>query len=482
MATSDIPGEIEQTKRRQGGAIPAGIGLTPEQQKAQADVEWRQGAQQRQAEFKRNVGEVANGIGDAVGMAARSVASFPLAAGRGIANANVYDRPFDYSTPAKEAGKSGPTPQQQAGGIAAYDIAQRAVGSARQPFNNAAAGRLLTRQQVTSPAKPGVPETPSNIAPNDQSSGGAGGQPASDSPAPPGGIGQWSRTGIGRGRAGGEIVGRMGAEGVPEFSNATGAVAGSGPQRAVGRVGDGIGGGLSVGADGDAALATQRLKRANDEREKAIAISRRGGIGEGGGLVVVKDSGRGFKADREAAERRAMRYGVDERREELGLRRRELDQQGIEAGLDRALRERELAGTEQRNVLEGQRTQQELEAGALSLAQQRQIADLYARYEQAPPEDRAALAEQIHTLTGKEAPNRFTVVSGGQEYDMSAGALVNRPSRVFNNQTGQFVDGGVLHPSTRGPVPVTAPKAGDVDGGYKFLGGDPRDPKSWRKV
>ena len=68
---------------------------------------------------------------------------------------------------------------------------------------------------------------------------------------------------------------------------------------------------------------------------------------------------------------------------------------------------------------------------------------LYAAYESAKtPEERAAVAEQLRALSGKEAPNRFTVVPGGQEFDQTANMVLNRPAMVLNNQTGQPVDLG----------------------------------------
>lgn len=65
---------------------------------------------------------------------------------------------------------------------------------------------------------------------------------------------------------------------------------------------------------------------------------------------------------------------------------------------------------------------------------------LYAAYENAKtPEERSAAAEQIRVMSGKEAPNRYTVVPGGQEVT-EQGMLRTVPSRVLNNQTGQLVD------------------------------------------
>lgn len=452
MATSDIPGDTEQTKRRQASTgLPPGIALTPEQQEAQ----------RRQADRKRmseNIQRSKAAVGDAVGTAAGSIASIPKAIGSALASANVYDRPFDYSTPAKEAAEPGPAPQQQAGGIMAFDIAQRAVDSAQRPF-----GIPRSMPTQAAPAAPGITKTSSATTKEQSETPGVAGSAQSSGAGGPAAIPSasngWSKSGIGVGRDGGEIVGRMGANGVPEFTNKAAAGEDIGNQRVIGRVGDGIGGGLTAGEAGDSQIAIGRFERANSERAASF-----GGIG--GGRFVQAGNAMPDAMDRAAQRREAsiaaapassraqrnaqeiamrgleMQQRSEISRAELGLRAEETAQQGIDARLDRGLKERELAVTEQRNQLEDQRTQQEIEAGNLTLAQQRKVADLYARYEQAVPEERAELAEQIRTLTGKDAPNRFTVVPGGQEYDSTAGALINRPARVFNNQAGQFVDAG----------------------------------------
>lgn len=485
MAISDYPGDLPQLKRRQEiigqGSAPAGIGLTPEQAKAQRDAEWRKGSSQRQQQFKQ-------GVSDAVGTAADSIASIPLGIGKALANANVYDRPFDYSTPAKEAAKPGATPQQQAGGIMAFDAAQRATD----------AGIAYDKQMraMPRPSAP-IPDTLKALSSGVVASGGAGGKLADPSSQQSAAQPDEQPVAAERGQFGevgyGGIVGRVSVDGVAEFSNLSGdqqvgtgrqfSAAGLRPQRerveipaipgedrramppgparsgtlasgsnvrtdaeefsrlgSAANIGNGIGT-FSQGAAGDAALATERFERANAERAKMIEIAQRG---EPRGLTVVGTRDKMTVDD-------VLQAKLGLRQREADRADRELQQRSIDAGMDRGLKERELTAAEQRNQLEGQRTQQEIESGDLSLAQQRQVADLYARYEQAAPEERAALAEQIRTLTGKDAPNRFTVVPGGQEYDSTAGALVNRPSRVFNNQTGQFVDGGRLQQSSSNP-------------------------------
>lgn len=91
------------------------------------------------------------------------------------------------------------------------------------------------------------------------------------------------------------------------------------------------------------------------------------------------------------------------------------------------------------------------------------------------PEARAAIAEQLRALSGKDAPNRFTVVPGGQEVSPQ-GMPYTRPSMVLNNQTGQFVD------QQGAPGASAAPRAGEVRGGYRFKGGNPADQASWERV
>lgn len=80
------------------------------------------------------------------------------------------------------------------------------------------------------------------------------------------------------------------------------------------------------------------------------------------------------------------------------------------------------------------------EAQGLQTRGAQRVEKLYEQYEKAKPEERAAIGEQIRTLTGKDHGNRFTVVAGGQEVDPTTQQLTTRPARVFNNQTGQFVD------------------------------------------
>lgn len=438
MAIGDLPGDINQLKRRLGAStIPPGIGLTPEQQKAQVDAEWRRGSIERQRQFKQGVSDTFGGIGDAIGQAASTIKATAGAGADALRNTTFDSSLPDYRSAeqkALDAEKAQQySPEQQAGAVRAYDMAQRAadagIGYAKEmrarPQPAAPIPDTLkapSSAQASDTAQPaGSPQQQALAAGQGEQGGGAGGAAGNG----------WSQTGINN------IAGRIGVNGVSEFSNDSIALQGAGSQRAIGSVGNGIGG-FSQNTAGDAAMASARFERANAERSRTIGLD--------GGLRVA---GLGSKLTAD-----------DILQAKLGLRMRdanradlELQQRGINAGLDRSLRERELATKEHRAGIEDQVAQQGIQKGAMDLEQQRRLSGLYARYEQAAPGERAALAEQIRTYTGKDAPNRFTVVPGGQEYDKNAMALVNSPATVINNQTGQVVDTG------RVAVPAAAVQA-----------------------
>jgi hypothetical protein len=113
---------------------------------------------------------------------------------------------------------------------------------------------------------------------------------------------------------------------------------------------------------------------------------------------------------------------------------RDAAQRGTQTEQELALRQQDSAA---KSVTSGLSNQ----AQVLELQKAQRQADLQARYEAAKtPEERSAISQQIRDLGGKEFPNRFTVVPGGQEIDPTTNQLVTRPARVINNQTGAFVD------------------------------------------
>ena len=132
------------------------------------------------------------------------------------------------------------------------------------------------------------------------------------------------------------------------------------------------------------------------------------------------------------------------------------------------------ARTERTASLDERRIAGEEEERGFSTRAQQRIERLYEQYDKAKPEDRAAIAEQIRVLNGKDQPARYAVAQGGQEIDPVTGQLVTRPAVVFNQQTGEFVQ--------QQGAPSQAPRAGEVRGGYRFKGGNPADQKNWEKI
>lgn len=127
------------------------------------------------------------------------------------------------------------------------------------------------------------------------------------------------------------------------------------------------------------------------------------------------------------------------------------------------------------NDLDQRRIASEEEARGFSTRAAQRAERLYEQYDKAKPEDRAAIAQQIRELSGKEQSQRYTVVPGGQEIDPVTQQLVTRPGQVLNNQTGQFVP-------QQGAATQQAPRPGETRGGYRFKGGNPADQNNWEKI
>lgn len=129
------------------------------------------------------------------------------------------------------------------------------------------------------------------------------------------------------------------------------------------------------------------------------------------------------------------------------IQRGEIAAAGFSADRARAALEQQRLGLEER------RANGELRAMGFQARGLERLENLQTQYEQAKtPEQRAQLAEQIRVLTGREAPNRYTVVPGGQE--LTEQGMRTVPSRVLNNQTGQFVEQPAAGP--KAPAGMTA--------------------------
>lgn len=235
--------------------------------------------------------------------------------------------------------------------------------------------------------------------------------------------GAYLKTGIGQGAAGGEIVGRVGADGVPEFTNDSKAQAAAvgGVPGGMGSVGDGKGT-FSVGEPGDA-------QRAIATWDRAIAI-RRGmprqyELGDGGGRVsVVRDSSRSPSIAELINERRDMREREANRADRLAGSRIATDGRATDLA-------------EQRQALDMAKGDVELAAAESALATSQALDAI--RQKLADPnltdEQRSALETAYFDLT-TQAKDRYMTVEGGTgEFGEK------QASRVLDRRTRQYVDG-----------------------------------------
>ena len=92
----------------------------------------------------------------------------------------------------------------------------------------------------------------------------------------------------------------------------------------------------------------------------------------------------------------------------------------------------------------------------------------------ATTEQKALAQAQISALNGgQKAKDNIVTLGGGQEWDQAAGAMRNVPQRAIDLRTGQEIGGKSA---------MQAPKTGSVEGGFRFKGGDPANPKNWEKA
>lgn len=242
---------------------------------------------------------------------------------------------------------------------------------------------------------------------------------------------------------GSNVTARRGANGVMEFSgNGEGAL----PQN------------YTRGFDLNA--ANERMARANATR---TGEPERGGYDPEAQVTIVRDE----EGERKRAqwERDIDRFSMvgkgggraGRAQQALDLREQETAMANQRAAEELAMREREGAANRglaaqaeanrtaidrERLGVDQQRAGTEANVRGFEARGLERVEKLYTAYENAKtPEERAAVAEQVRAMSGKEAPNRFTVVPGGQEVT-EQGLLRTVPSMVLNNQTGQPVDLG----------------------------------------
>lgn len=339
---------------------------------------------------------------------------------------------------------AGGDPDSLEGGRTKYrDMALGTVGSGLGQAREASEGLQESARSAlgVSPAKGFVPASKRAAVPSTSSVAGA-------APAAPTGSARgwpsWQRTGIGAQRQGGEIAGRVGADGVPEFTNEAatpGAVTGAAPglgfgptsrmAKSAGQPGvgsfDNIGNGVgtfSQGEAGDARMALDRFERANQERAQMNA-NRPRELGDAGGRVtVVADSSRSPSIPELMRERQAARQAQTE------AVRAETSRSGALAN--------QQIGTEQLNQ---QRLQQELASGQYSLQDRQRIADLQARMvDPALSEEERTSAREAYTALSTQAKDRYQsqdVILGRDESGKDI-----RGTQLIDVTTGRPVAGG----------------------------------------
>jgi hypothetical protein len=186
-----------------------------------------------------------------------------------------------------------------------------------------------------------------------------------------------SPAGNGYTQAGNGIAMRTGADGTPEFTNDNAAVSGARtmPAGGMSRVGDGVGGGLSVGEPGDAQMAIDRFERANQERERMIQASRRGEIGEGGGQMTVVEDNSWLASRRQPTLAERQRVRLDGMSAQTDAVRSQAQQGAANSAVERAATTQRM-GTEQLNQ---QRLQQQIAEGDLGVQDRQRLDQLRAQ-------------------------------------------------------------------------------------------------------
>jgi len=448
-----------------------GMMLTPEQQRQQRIDADMQRASQRIQETRQGFKNAAGAVGGALGTAAGAVIKAGTVVPRTIAGMATGEIPVtvshlpDYRNKGVEQRRAANwvknNPEQaDAARVGMRAVADRASSAAigqvksAQPtkaLGMAAAGKPAVSLNAPAQAGPAAPAaTASDAGPA------APAATASDA-------GPQAQPGLGFQRTSVDgVVGRVGANGVPEFSNAPNDVSSaSDSQMTAGRMGNGVGG-LSVGEAGDSALAMERYGRANEIRAGTNRLRRQGELGDTGNFTVVRDSTRSptfaeLQNDRldRADQRRNDAVGADQAD-------RALRSQELEARLgfnDRKLanQERELSNAERTGELERQRLDMDLEAGQLSLKQQRQVQQL--REQLADPNLDPATREQIqrayNTLT-TPAKDRYMLqdvvmgqdalgapVFGKAALDVTTGQLVGQGQQGGQAPAAQFQAGKI---------------------------------------
>lgn len=112
----------------------------------------------------------------------------------------------------------------------------------------------------------------------------------------------------------------------------------------------------------------------------------------------------------------------------------------------------------------------------LALGQAQKIAQLQ---DKAANGDAGAIKElQLRNPKEPNYSNRYTALPNIKRYNDMGQVIGEEPGGMFDNMTGTAVG----NQQQTGSQQATAPKAGEVRGGYRFKGGNPADKASWEKA
>jgi hypothetical protein len=378
-------------------------------------------------------------------------------AGKGVAALSVFqamrDSAADDSTAryAQRFGMDEPTGDGSAGDIAKF-AALRGLGFASDLGNSLTmglAGNLYRDNQVerepgtaaAAPQQAPASAEPAQVAPAQVAPAAPQAAPSEAAPAAQGN--GYQQTGING------IVGKKDENGQYSFTNEGAAVAGASGQLDM----PNRGGTFSVASGGQEGM--ERNLRAAEIMQGTREVGAQGS--RQGGVTVVRDSSRDGEAGRAAIAAASTPYrgspggqltanqlrtlaGLQEsgERNATDLARERMQQEGADGRA--AIAE---AGANQRfaqsNALDQQRTAAEVESKGFATRSAQRLEKLYEQYDKAAPEDRAAIAEQLRVLTGKDKPDQYGTVSLGTEVDPVTGMVTNRGDAVFNRANGQII-------------------------------------------
>lgn len=371
---------------------------------------------------------------------------------------SIYDSTAEDSTAryAQRFGMDEPTGDGSVGDIAKF-AALRGLGFASDLGNSLTmglAGKLYRDNQgeqapgtaAAEPQQAPASAAPAQVAPAQVAPAAPKTAPSEAAPAAPDAKGNgYQQTGING------IVGKKDENGQYSFTNEGAAVAGASGQLDM----PNRGGTFSVASGGQEGME-RNLRAAEIMKGTREMRSQEQGF-RPGGVTVVRDSSRDGAAGRAAIAAASTPYrgspggqltanqlrtlaGLQEssERNATDLAREQMQQAGADGRA--AIAE---AGANQRfaqsNALDQQRTAAEVESKGFATRSAQRLEKLYEQYDKAAPEDRAAIAEQLRVLTGKDKPDQYGTVNLGTEVDPVTGMVTNRGDAVFNRANGQII-------------------------------------------